>query len=149
MDEENKNQILEGSPPNEDDIFYISWGRESLKNNLVFANEVLRQLVTLNSALLGGSIAFLDETIIAVSFKVWVIVAFFLSLIMSFVGMMPYEGSVDLRIPKQIKQHKEDALKSKRCYLWIAGILLGIGFGIALAGIIMLRLKYFGSPNTG
>jgi len=136
MSERKNDMIPEGTSPTEEDKFFILWGRESLKNNLVLANEVLRQLVTLNSALLGGSIAFLDEKVIAPSFKVWVIVAFSLSLIVSFLGMMPYEGSVDLRIPEQIKQHKEKALKSKRRYLWAAGLLLGFGFAFALAGMI-------------
>lgn len=136
MSERKNDTIQEGTPPTGDDKFFTLWGRESLKNNLVLANEALRQLVTLNSALLGGSIAFLDEKVITPYFKVWVIVAFFFSLIVSFLGMMPYEGSVDLRIPEQIKQHKEKALKSKRWYLWTAGLFLGLGFAFALLGMI-------------
>lgn len=141
MNELSNNNVLEGCLPTEDDKFYVSWGRESLKNNLTHANEVLRQLVTLNSALLGGSIAFVDPTIIAIPFKVGVIIAFFVSLILSFLGIMPYEGAPDLRKPKDIKQHKEDALKSKRCYLWSSGLLLGVGFGFALAGILVKLIQ--------
>ncbi len=64
-----KQNIPEGSRPSEEEEFYVAWGRETLKSNLVFANEVLRQLVTLSATLLGGSIAFLDASLIDVLFK--------------------------------------------------------------------------------
>jgi hypothetical protein len=129
-------EIQEGQAPTEEDKFYIQWGRETIKNNLNFANEVLRQLITLNSALLGGSIVFLDEKLVKPPFRGLVISAFTLSLIFSFIGMMPYEATIDIRSPQDIKDHKQKALKHKRIYLWIAGFLILAGFLIAFAGVM-------------
>ncbi len=132
-----KSQIIEAQPPSEEDHFYLTWGRETLKNNLAFTNEVLRQLVTLNVSLLGGSIAFLDEKLIDPNFKKVVIILFFLSLVVSFIGMMPYQSTVDLRIPAKIKENRAKAFKWKRRCLWIAGGLLGAAFVTALLGLIV------------
>lgn len=137
MTDTKRKNVMAGSPPSEDEEFYVLWGRETLKNNLAFTNDVLRQLVTLNTALLGGSIAFLDEKLISSTFKGGIVVLFFLSLITSFVGMMPYQHSVDLRLAEEIRQHKENAFRWKRYCLWVAGILLASGFIIALIGIVL------------
>jgi hypothetical protein len=141
MNSDNAVEVRQGIRPSSDDMFYFRWGRETLKGNLTLANEVLRQLVTLNSALLGGSIAFLDEAVVDASFKPWIVGAFTISLILSFVGMMPYEALVDLRVPEEVRRHKELAFKSKRRYLWSAGVCLAAGFGLAIAGMLVLYLK--------
>ncbi len=132
-----KRQPIKGTPPLEDEEFYVLWGRETLKNNLAFTNDVLRQLVTLNAVLLGGSIAFLDDSLVDSTFKKVIILLFFLSLVFSFVGMMPYGHSVDLRLPEDIRRHKEFAFKLKRYFLWTAGALLASGFIVALVGLIV------------
>ena len=128
--------VLQGGRPSSDDMFYFRWGRETVKNNLTLVNEVLRQLVTLNSALLGGSIAFLDDSVVGAAFKPWIVFAFLASLIGSFLGMMPYEATVDVRVPEEVKRHKDDALRSKRRYLWTAGGCMALGFALAVGGMI-------------
>lgn len=132
-----KNKPIEVTAPSEEEEFYITWGRETLKNNLTFANEVLRQLVTINASLLGGSIILLSSNLIDSIFKAFAILFFFVALIFSFIGMMPYEGSVDLRKPDEIRDHKTSALNRKRFFLWSSGILTALGFLFALIGIIM------------
>jgi hypothetical protein len=127
--------VLEATTPSEEEKFYIEWGRETIKNNLIFANEVLRELVTLNSALLGGSIAFLDDTMLDPTLKPIVVALFLLSLIVSFLGIMPYESFVDLRVPDQIQQHKRRALRWKRRFLWTAGGLIALSFTVAITGL--------------
>ena len=129
--------VIKVTVPTEDEKFYIQWGREILKNNLVFTNDVLRQLITLNTALLGSSIAFLDERIIDLTLKKFIILFFLLSLIFSFIGVMPYGNSIDLRMPEEIKKYKETAFKWKRYCLWAASSLLAFGFLIALIGLVI------------
>ena len=129
-------EIIVACLPSEDNEFYVTWGRELLKNNLSFANEVLRQLVTLNTALLGGGIAFLNDTMIHPGFKQVIIVLFFLSLAVSFVGIMPYQGAIDARIPAEVKRYKEGAFRWKQRYLWTAGGLLVTGFLVSLVGLV-------------
>lgn len=127
---------LEQSDPTPEDEFYLEWGLESLKRNLTFANDILQRLVTLNGVLLGGSIAFYDEHILSATLKPIVLLCFFLSLVLSFLGMMPYERRVDIRMPGCIKQFKQRALQSKRNYLWWAGGFLAAGFGICLGAMV-------------
>ncbi len=133
----NKNKPIQATAPSEDDEFYIAWGRETLKNNITFANEVLRQLVSLNVALLGGSIIFLDDKLLDSTFKLFIILAFLLSLIFSFAGIMPFGRYVDLRVAEDIRRHKRLVLSWKLYFLGTAGVLLGIGFILALAGILV------------
>jgi hypothetical protein len=135
--------IIEGTEPTEEEKFYMLWGLESLKNNISILNKILRQLVTLDTALLGGSIAFLNDDIINYSFKIWVVFLFFLSLIIAFIGNLPYESRVDLRKPQRIKEHKEKTFKHKRRYLWGSAIVLALGLGIAFAGMVALKYQAY------
>jgi len=137
MSENSTPEIPTGRPPSEDTEFYLAWGRESLKANLKFANEVLRQLVTLNASLLGGSIVFIEEALIGNLFRWLAIAGFLLALVFSFLGMMPYEGSVSLRKPDEIRMHKSRALAQKRFCLWTAGYLMAMAFGIVIAGMVL------------
>ncbi|MFD2273724.1 hypothetical protein ACFS07_29065 [Undibacterium arcticum] len=44
--------------------FYFEWARESIKSSIALANDILKQLVTLNTALLGGASVLLNEELI-------------------------------------------------------------------------------------
>ena len=128
--------VVKGKPASEEQEFYYEWGFETLKNNLKILNEVLRQLVTLSASLLGGSIAFLDTSLIGPQYKTPVVVAFFLSLMFAFFGMMPYEGEFDPRRPDSVKRHKDRAFRWKRIWVWATGGLLILGFLIAMVGMM-------------
>jgi hypothetical protein len=137
MSHVDKSKPIKGTAPSEDDEFYISWGRETLKNNINFLNEVLRQLVSLNVALLGGSIIFLDNRFVNDTFKALVMLAFLFSLMFSFAGIMPYGRSVDLRVAEDIRKHKRFVFSLKFYFTVMAGILLGAGFIVALVGLLV------------
>jgi hypothetical protein len=123
-----------GRAPTREGLFYVEWGAETLKRNLTLANEVLRSLLTLSATMLGGSIAFLDK-VATRPFPGIAAVLFLLALIASLLGVLPYEGEVDLRIPKQIEQHKRAAFEKKVLLLKTAGGLLALGFIAALVGM--------------
>ena len=130
---------MSGTPPTEEDKFYLAWGRESLKRNIEIANQVLQQLVTLNTALLGGSVFFLSAEF-SVEFARWIVVALLLlALAVAFIGVLPYEGKIDLRIPKDIKAHKEKALRHKRFFVTVSALFTGGAFGFAIAGVAIHR----------
>ncbi|MCD7916285.1 MAG: hypothetical protein LUG96_14195 [Tannerellaceae bacterium] len=80
----------QGRPPTEEEFFYTTWEKETLKNNINLCNDILKQLITLSTTLLGVTIIF--DTIITVYFlKLLVMVLFFTSLIIAFLGILPYE----------------------------------------------------------
>lgn len=122
-------------PASRESVFYSDWALETFKGNLAFANDVLRQLMGLSMALLGGSIAFLDT--IHPTAKLFANLFFFLALIVSFWGMMPFSGKISPHVPALIREHKQAALRSKLCKLWAAGVLIGLGFIAAMIGMLL------------
>lgn len=130
-------EVILGQAPSEEQEFYVEWGYETIKNNLKFLNEVLRQLVTLSAALLGGSIAFYDPNMIGKGFKNAVVALYLFALIASFLGVLPYEGEINPQNPNSVKRHKEAARRYKRALLFVAEILLILGFLVALTGMLL------------
>jgi hypothetical protein len=128
--------VVAGEIPTEEEVFYVEWGFETIKNNLKFLNEVLRQLVTLSATLLGGSIAFLDATLIGAKVKNAAVAVFFLALIVSFLGILPHRGEIDPQNANSVKRHKDTVYKWKSFYLLLTEIFLALGFLITVIGMI-------------
>jgi len=125
-----------GIQPSEEDIFYVSWGRETVKNNITLANDILKQLITISSALLGITIIY-ERIIESGTLKVIVLLSFFSSLVVAFLGILPYEAKVQIAIPNDIKTHKTRALKHKSRFLWISAGLLIVGFFSVIAELLL------------
>jgi len=142
MNDSSESPIPIGREPSKETKFFLAWGRESLKANLTLANDALKQLVTLSATLLGGSVVFLDASLMGVSFRALAIAGFFCSLIFSFFGMMPCEEAVLLQAPGDIKEHKKRALSKKRLWLWLSGGSMAAAFGITITGLFM---SHFGA----
>jgi hypothetical protein len=137
---ENDNNPQVGKKPTTEDEFYLEWGKESLKNNINLANEILKQLITLSTALLGVSIIF-DKIVSDEILRIVVLSLFFISLVLSLLGILPYEKNVALNSPTEIKKFKRKALTQKRIYIWISGAGLTFGFAIILAELIFKLLN--------
>ena len=119
-----------------EDTFYLSWAEESLKNTLPFLNDVLRQLVTLSSTLLGGSIAFISINMIGPRYHYVATISFFLALITSFIGILPRRGSVSFQDISQNQHDLEAALNWKLRLCRIAGVLIAFGFLAIIVGLL-------------
>ena len=115
--------------PTEDETFYRQWGYETVRANISTANDVLRLLITINVALLGGGAAFLHESTISEGFRIILLVSFFIALTIALVGVYPKESKIDARIPSDVKQHKDAVLQRKRLFLKLAS-------GFTLAGLL-------------
>ncbi len=134
---EDKNKTPQaGQAPSEDDTFYLTWGKETLKNNINLSNDILKQIITLSSALLGVSIIY-DKIVSNELIRIIVLLLFLLSLVISLLGVLPYEKTVSINSPSQIKEFKRKALKHKRIYLWISGAGLTFGFSLIIAELII------------
>src|SRR5262245_10946070 len=89
-----------GREPSEQELFLIGLGDELIRRDLPFLNEVLRQLVTLSTALAGGAIAILNNT--RVGFRgeiVGAIACFLVALVVALWGMLPKSGEITRRAP--------------------------------------------------
>ena len=78
-EDKKKKEPNAGQKPSSDDDFYLDWGKESLKNNIKLANDILKQLITLSTALLGVSIIY-EKIVEDENLRVVVLILFFLSL---------------------------------------------------------------------
>ncbi|HEY0072564.1 MAG TPA: hypothetical protein VGB77_00560 [Abditibacteriaceae bacterium] len=132
---ENEPVLLEAQETTAEHSFYVAWGRETIKNNISLANDVLRQFLSLNTTLLGGSLVFLDPKLISSAFRWFALTMFFLSFIVCLFGIVPFEGQADIRIPEDIRKHKEKALLWKRRCFWAASILIVAGLAVIAVGI--------------
>lgn len=126
----------QGQQPTAEEIFYTTWGQETVKSNINLCNDILKQLITISSALLGVSIIF-EQIVTSETLKFFVLLSFFISLIIAFIGLLPYENKVRLDTPEDIKEHKRKALKHKRRYLWISAMTIVVGFALILGELLI------------
>lgn len=119
-----------GKPLNDDQKFYLEWGKESIKNNIKLLNDMLSKMIVLNASFAGGAVV--QKVIIDSTPKTILIVIFLIALVISFIGYMPFENAIDISAPNEIKVHKKKALKHKRIYLWLAASIMCIGFSISI-----------------
>jgi len=128
-----------GKPTTVKEDFYLSLAGEFVKNNTKFVNEVLRQLVTLNTALLAGTIAFMNKDVIREGFKIPIIICFLGGLVIAFKGVFPYSGNISFLNPVRNELFNKNALEHKLWYIKWSGISSLIGFLLIIfAGIIKI-----------
>jgi hypothetical protein len=123
---------LLGTEVGPEELFYIEWARETKKKNIAVATDALQRLVTLNCALLGGSIALYRQSILPFWIQPVVIVFFFLSLLCSVYGMIPQVREADANDPEDIRDKKDKILEGKVRVLWAASFFLIVGFALCL-----------------
>ncbi len=128
---------IQSTPPTEEDEFYIEWGRESLKKNIENAHGVLKQLLTLNTSLMGGSIIFLKPENIDSGFRIITLSLFLIALALAFLGILPHESNVSIVSPSDIKTHKQDALKEKRCFMCWCALFTACGLVFMAVGVMI------------
>ncbi|MFC3109148.1 hypothetical protein ACFQAT_22880 [Undibacterium arcticum] len=148
MTEAANSEIQHGTAPSaeenaefqEEKKFYFEWARESIKSSIALANDILKQLVTLNTALLGGASVLLNEELIDPAGKFFIVFLFFVALIISFIGMFPYEAPWRESLSEhlnEIKNDKSAALEHKWKYIRRAGTFMAFGFGVAIFGLAL------------
>ncbi len=122
-------KIIQGEArePTKDENFYIEWGYETVKSNINTANEVFKLLITINVTLIGGGSAFLYKSNVLESYRIIILAAFLIGLILALIGIFPKESEVDIRIPEKIKTHKIKVLGIKRDFLKAASTLTVLG----------------------
>lgn len=130
-------EILEGSPPSKEDLFYLEWGRETLKENINTVNSTFRLFITLDTALLSAYLAFYEKALGGTFSLSWQAIspalAVIISLGASIVGIYPFGHAVNLSAPQAIRDYKEQRATFKNTCLAIASIALLAGFVALLA----------------
>ena len=137
----------QGVKADPDDLFYIEWARETKKKNIAVATDALQRLVTLNCALLGGSLALYSSGILPKWIQPVVILLFFLSLLCSVYGMIPQLRDVDSNDPAAIRDRKDKTLNEKVWVLRAASFFLIVGFLVCIFTTAFGSLFSSGTAN--
>ena len=128
-------EIIKVAKATEEDMFYVALGDEQIKRQIPFLNEVLGRLLTLSTALMGGSIIFLKDSFLAEQFKIPSLIFFLFSLISALVGVIPYQHKIARRHLTIIKQGTNRAAKWKVRSIWISAVFLILGLIGLLIGV--------------
>ncbi|RPD44870.1 hypothetical protein DNI29_19400 [Hymenobacter sediminis] len=127
--------MIQGRPASDEDEYLNEWSLNSLKENLTLINDILRQLMTISAAILGVSI-FYEKIITNNSFKIAAISTFFVALILSFFGIIPYGSKIITNDPVAFKEQKKSIFKTKYWLAIAACFFLTAGFAIVIVHLI-------------
>jgi hypothetical protein len=137
------NDVAEGNEPatipSEEESFYLALGEEITKRSLPFTNEVLRQMVTLSTAMAGGGAAFLNEPLITLTYKIPAVVFFLLALAAALVGVFPFVSTMDRNCPAEVKATVSRAVWFKLGCLCGSAIFSIVGLIAVVAGLTVPR----------
>ena len=126
-----------GKPPNSTEVFFAEWGDEIYKRTPTFLNEILRQLLTLSISLMGGSIAFLSDSLIEKNCKLAAVILFFLGMICSFVGIFPFRDNFERRCAKDIRESIDRSIAWKDGWIYGSAVFISLGMLLALVGLFI------------
>jgi hypothetical protein len=139
MDNEIEDEFIyvEAREPSLRDKFFLEWGLELVKKQFDLTNELLKQQISICVGLFAAS--FIFDTFLKEfpRLKATILFLWLSSLIMAFIGLMPFERkNVLLDSPSEIEDYTNDAIKFKKCCYTISAILI-------LVGLSLLIIKLF------
>ena len=124
--------VLDGTPPSKEDLFFVEWGRETLKESISTLNDAFKLFITLDTLLLSAYLGFYEKVLGNSYFLSWQAILpallIIVSLVFGIIGIYPFAKSVNLAAPQEIRQYKESRLAFKsRCLVFASGALV-LGF---------------------
>jgi hypothetical protein len=132
---ESKHSIPEGRPPPADEAFYLEWGKENAKAFLANTNAALAQLLTLSSALLGGTIAFWSQLPFTLTYRFVLVAALLVTVLICLFSAMPTEGKFNLTSADDIRSHMEYVFSYKKRRLRVAQLALMLTLLLMITGL--------------
>lgn len=130
-----RSPLLSGAALSDDDVRLLETVRGFERGTLDYLTGTARQVLTLATALLGGSVAFLDDDVINETWRRPTLAAFLVALVVATIGIAPLRH----------RQTGADNLSAARTWLrratlwravmvYLAMGLLLLGFGFAVVG---------------
>ena len=133
--------IQEGKSLSGDDRILLQWAEESKKENIAQANDVLAKVLTASTTIVGGGVIFLNENIIHGYLIAVILITFLLAVALALYGIMPYQATVNIKSPTEIKDYKEQALKHKLKYIKMSSLCFIIGLLLASIGVAYKQIQ--------
>lgn len=122
-----------------DEAYLFELVRKLPETSLARANEALARVLTLCTALAGGSVVLLKEDVCYGWWKVAAAAGFFAALMTAIRGTIPVTGTMG-RTPEAIKAAYLDSAKTKWRHIRAAAGLLLAGLFCAVAGVFARQL---------
>jgi hypothetical protein len=133
----NKLPLDGGEEPSTQEIELVKWGEETIRGAETVLHDSLKQLITLNTALLAGSVAFLDRLPGSKGWKIAGAICLLLSLLLALWGNYPRELRLCPHVPSEIKMARDRITVDRASYLLRATTVLVAGLVSFMAGLIL------------
>ena len=111
-------------------------GQNTLKSAISLSNDLLKTLINLSSALLGVGFIF-NDFVKTPWVRIIVILFFFISLIVAFLGVLPFNVKYDIEEEQQIREQEIKTFRRKRTHLWLSSGILALGLFCAILDITL------------
>lgn len=134
--------VIEAQYADPVDVFYLEWGRETLKQVIPRLTDSLQRVITLATALLGGSMFFASSDVVPSHFRAAAMILFLASLSMALYGILPYSAPVGLNDPRSVQDFKATVAEFRQRWLWhsVAALWLGLTAGVLGAVIKAMNI---------
>lgn len=107
----------------------------TIERLITVTDDMLKTLITMSSALLGVGFIF-DDFVKAPLVRVIIIFLFFVGLVISFLGVLPFNIRYDIEDVEELKQQQVDTFLRKRRHLWISAAILALAFALAIGDLL-------------
>lgn len=132
-----KRKLAEGRPPPTDPDFFLKFGLEIAKSFVPNANTALSQLLTLSTALLGGTIAFWNYIPIALVYRFGIVILMLITVFICLFSAMPTEGRFNYTNPSDIRSYMEYVFAYKARRLRLARGALTLTLMAMIGGLLV------------
>lgn len=109
---------------------------ETLQKMIAVTDDLLKTLITLSSALLGVGFIF-DDFAKSPLVRVIIILLFFIGLVVSFLGVLPFNVKYDVEDVGEMKQQEVKTFRRKRTHVWASAIIMAAGFSLAIVDLFV------------
>ena len=125
-----------GQPASDMDLFHLRWGQEMYRDGYKVPVEMLRQIVTLTTALLAGSVGLLNAGLMTATGRALMLAFLLASLGAALMGLLPRERTVDLISPSDLAEFRTEAMGRRLYWLRIAAVFLFVGLACGVGGVL-------------
>lgn len=120
----------------EEEIEAVEWAAEVRRKQLGIMGEALQRLVILETAILGGSAALLNQIPAPPSCKTLAVIFLLAALALSLIGAGPISATYILNCAEEIIAARQKAVRFRELLLRFSGIFLFMAFFVIVGGLL-------------
>ena len=120
----------------DEEIEAVEWASEVRRKQLSILGDALQRLVVLETAILGGSAALLNQVPVPAGCKTIAVVLLLASLALSLIGASPVSVSYPPNCPEEIIEARRQAGRRRELLLQFSGGLMFAAFAVIVGGLL-------------